>query len=157
MTNVYATGTGEYVVVDGMIVEKDALRVAEAIKDYDPNLEILCVDPNHAEGISEEPFVIAEKCSDGILRPIFRCWELNDFVLTRIRMSDSQNRITPIDTIEQWEKEVKKANKRRYEEFRAEAKDIVAHIAGMKSKYTVRDSNTGELITFYDDRPAERK
>jgi hypothetical protein len=42
-------------------------------------------------------------------------------------------------------------------EFREYAKDVVYHIAGMKSKYTVRDSNTNELVTFYDDRPATRK
>ena len=43
MSNYYDPGTGNHVMVDGMIVERDALRVAEAIKEYDPNLEILCV------------------------------------------------------------------------------------------------------------------
>jgi hypothetical protein len=73
--------------VDGLAVERDALRVAEAIKDYDPNLEVLCVE-DHMAGISEEPFVIAEKGADGVLRPVLRAWELNDQVLQRIIAAD---------------------------------------------------------------------
>jgi hypothetical protein len=26
----------------------------------------------------------------------------------------------------------------------------------MRSRYTVKDSETGDMLTFYDDRPAER-
>jgi hypothetical protein len=153
MSNYYDPGTGSHVIVDGMIVERDALRIAEAIKDYDPNLEILCVDPEHIEGISEEPFVIAEKGADGILRPILRAWELNDLVLQRIIAAD---RVT-LKSLEDLEAEAKKETQRRYNDIREETQDVVRHIAGMRSNYTVRDSRTGDLLTFYDDRPATRK
>lgn len=151
----YAPGTGGLINVEGYLVEADALRVAEAIKEYDPNIEILCLDPARAEGITEEPFIIAEKCKDGVLRPIFKVWELNDLVLLRIKLADGKN-FNALKTIEQSEADFKAANERRYKEFREEAADKVKHIAGMKSKYSVTDSLTGEKITFYDDRPSTR-
>ena len=151
----YQTKPGEYVEVDGMLVETDALRIAESIKQYDPNLEILCVDPDLATDISEAPFVIAEYCRDGILRPIFSCWQLDNTVLERVRGADT-NQIDLNASIDKMRADLKLQETRRYEEKRLENKDIVQHIAGMKSKYTVRDSQTGELITFYDDRPSTR-
>jgi hypothetical protein len=150
------TRPGEFVDVDGMQVEADALRVAEAIKEYDPNLEILCVDPARAEGLSEAPFVIAEHCKDGVLRPVFQCWALDNTVLERIKLADGKN-FDLNTTIEQAKLALAKDRNRRYEDVREEAKDVVAHIAGMKSRYTVRDSRTGELVTYYDDRPSTRK
>lgn len=150
------TSPGQMVNIDGMIVELDALRVAEAIKMYDPNLEVLCLDPSRASDISEAPFVIAELCKDGILRPVFSCWALDNTVLERIKAADG-DKISLTTSIEDARKILNNERQRRYEEWRAEAKDITAHIAGMKSNYTVRDSRTGELLTFYDDRPATRK
>lgn len=152
----FQTKPGETINVDGMIVEVDALRIAEAIKAYDPNLEVLCVDPNVASDVSEAPFVIAEHCKDGILRPIFHCWALDNTVLERIRGADT-NSINLNATLDKMKADLELQKTRRYEEKRLENKDIVEHIARMKSKYTVRDSQTGELITFYDDRPATRK
>ena len=145
----------ELIDVDGNLVEADALHIAERIKEYDPNLEILCLDPARAESVTEEPFIIAEKCRDGVLRTVFRCWELNEFVLTRIQMADG-TRFNALDTIEKNEEKIRQDNQRRYEEKMAESRDMVKHIAGMKSKYTIRDRQTGELITFYDDRPSTR-
>ena len=88
MSDYYDPGTGAHVMVDGMIVERDALRVAEAIRDYDENLVVLCLQ--QAEGLSDEPFVVAERGPDGVLRPIFRCWQLDDNVLQRIYLADNK-------------------------------------------------------------------
>lgn len=154
MSNWYDPGTGDYIVVDNLLVQRDALRVAEAIKDYDPNLEILCVDPEKAE-LSEEPFIIAERGKDGILRPVLRAWVLDDLVLQRLAAADGY-KVNTLKTLEQLEADTKAENQRRYNDIREETKDIVGHIAGMRSKYSVRDSRTGDLLTFYDDRPAKR-
>ena len=156
MSNYYDPGTGNHVVVDGMIVERDALRVAEAIREYDENLVVLCVDPSYVEGISEEPFVIAERDDAGVLHPVLRAWTLDGTVLERLYYADNK-KFNTMDTLLNIEQQAKRDNQSRYREFREEAKDIVAHIAGMGSKYSVRDSNSGELITFYDDRPTTRK
>jgi hypothetical protein len=156
MSNFYDPGTGNHVILDGQIVERDALRIAEAIRDYDENLVLLCLNPERAEGISDEPFVVAERGRDGVLRPVLRAWVLDDNILQRIYNSDTQ-RHNVLNALVATEEQNKKNIQDRYKERREETKDIVAHIAGMKSKYTVRDTQTNELLTFYDDRPAERK
>lgn len=144
----------DHVVIDGCIVERDALRIVEAVKAYDPNLELLCL--NRPESVKEPPFVVAELCKDGFLRPVFSAWELNDTILLRIAAADGQ-KYNQLAVIEATEKKVREERNRRYKEEMAEAHDIAAHIlADHKSKYTVRDSNTGELLTFYDDRPTTR-
>ncbi len=144
----------DHVLVDGCIVERDALRIAEAIKAYDPNLELLCL--NRVEAIDEAPFVIAEHCKDGVLRPVFSAWKLDDTVLHRIVAADGQ-KANQLAVIEQGELKIKKERERRYKEEMHQAHDVAAHvIANKKSKYTVRDSNTGDLLTFYDDRPTTR-
>jgi hypothetical protein len=146
----------EMVEVDGMLVERDALRIAEAIRDYDPNLVLLCIDPDSNPGITEEPFVVAEKDSSGNLHPVLRSWVLDDTILERIWLAD-QHKVNGWEQLLKLEENQKKAEQRRYQEKRDEAKDITGHvIATRKSKYTVRDSNTGDMITFFDDRPSER-
>lgn len=152
----YDPGTGDYVMLNGNIVERKALYLAEKIKDYDPNLELLC--NMDAEGISEEPFVVAEYVEQNgvrVLKPIFRAWELDDRILERIYASDTKRRDVLADIIKS-EEQFRADNERRYQEARELNADIVKHIAGMKSKYSITDPNTGELITFYDDRPAVR-
>jgi len=89
------------------------------------------------------------------LRPVFTAWVLDDTILERIKLSDG-NKVNLNTSIEDAKLLLEKESQRRYEERREESKDLVYHIAGMKSKYTVRDSRTGELLTFYDDRPATR-
>ena len=155
MTNWYDPGTGEFLIVDGAIVERDALRIAEAIKAYDENLELLCLDPNRATGITDAPFVIAERCRDGILRPFMKIWELNETILHRIWQSDS-HKFNGLDRLDSMENSQKQLTQNRYNEWRNEAKDVVAHIAGMRSNYIAELPGTGERVKFFDDRPAER-
>lgn len=155
MSNYFDPGTGNHVIVDGQIVERDALRIAEAIRDYDDNLVLLCLDPERATGVTDEPFVIAERGNDGILRPVIRAWVLDDKILERLYHSDTQ-RHDVFNALVTLEEKKKLASQARYQEKREETKDVVAHIAGMKSRYKVKDSVTGDMLTFYDDRPTER-
>lgn len=145
----------ELVEIDGMLVEVDALRIAKAVKAYDENLEILCLDPARAEGISDEPYVLVEKCTDGQYRKIAGFWKLDESVMQTVEAADGQ-RHDLIAVINGKNERVKRDRDRRYKEIRDETKDIVAHIAGMRSTYTVTDPRTGELVAFYDDRPAVR-
>lgn len=156
MTDYFQSGS-DLIDVNGFLVERDALRVAEAIRDYDPNLVVLCVDPAHVEGISEEPFVIAERDGAGILHTVLRAWTLDNTVLDRIKLADTQ-KFDVYGKLLRLEQDNKKQTDYQYNQRRDETKDIVAHIvADRKSRYTVPDDRTGEIITFYDDRPAERK
>lgn len=155
MSNYYDPGSGNHVVVDGHIVERDALRVAEAIKEYDPDLEILCLDPDEA-GVNDAPFIICHRDSNGILKRVFEAWELDDRVLDRIRLSDGQ-RNNVIQTLENMEAKIQKDRDDRYKDIMGSKKDLVSHIgATRQSVYTFRDDTTGELVRIYDDRPSER-
>lgn len=155
MSNFYDPGTGRHVVVDGNIVERDALRIAEKIRDYDENLVLLCLNPERAEGITDEPFVVAERGVDGVLRPVLRAWVLDESLLERLYNSDTHKH-NVFNGLVSLEEQQRRATEYKYQEQRGEIRDVVQHIAGMKSKYTVRDSNTGDMLIFYDDRPAER-
>jgi len=155
MSNYYDPGTGNHVIIDGNVVERDALRIAEAIRDYDENLVLLCLDPARAEGISDEPFVVAEKGADGILRPVLRAWILDDQILERLYYSDTK-RHDVYNALVSLEDKQRRDSQQRYQEKRDETKDVIQHIAGMKSRYSVKDEQTGDMLTFYDDRPAER-
>src|SRR5688572_28391089 len=80
----------ELIEIDGILVEKDALRIAEAIKAYDENLELLCLEPDRAEGVSDDPFVLVEKCTDGQYRKIKSYWQLDDRILPDVEAADCQ-------------------------------------------------------------------
>jgi hypothetical protein len=146
----------QFINVDGFLVERDALRIAEAIRDYDPNLVLLCLDPAHVQGVSEEPFVVAEKDSAGNLHTVLRAWILDDTILERIYLADNQ-KVDGFQRLLKMEEDAKKETQRRYQEVRDETKDIVGHIVKDRhSRYSVRDPRTDDIVTFYDDRPSER-
>jgi hypothetical protein len=152
----YDPGTGDWVLLNGAVVERKALYIAEKIKDYDENLELLCLQPERAEGISDAPFIVAERVMENgvpVLKPVLRAYELDDRILERIYMSDTKRRDVLADIMASEDK-YHADNARRYEEKREENKDIMLHLAGMKSQYSVEVD--GEIIMFYDDRPAVR-
>lgn len=140
--------------VDGMLVDADCLRIAEAVKAYDENLEILCTV--NAADISDAPYVLAELCRDGQYRKIMDVWELDDRVLEAVEAADSQ-RHDLIAVINGRNERVKKDRERRYKDLSQETHEIaVSVLRTQKSRYTAPDPRTGESITFYDDRPAVR-
>ena len=146
----------EYINVDGHMVERDALLVAESISEYDPTLKVICLPPEKAD-INDAPFIIAQECPDGVLRRIFEVWQLDNSVLARIEAADTtkhdvQGKIDWINA------EVRKSAKKRYEEKTSENRLIGASILkSNKSKFSYKDATTNELVTIYPDRPSERK
>ncbi len=152
--SVLSTGA-EYINVDGNIVEKDALLVAEAINDYDPNLFVICVDP-HIANINDAPFIIAEKGPDGVMRRIFEVWELNNSVLQRIEAADT-TRHDVQSKIDYVNSQVRGQWKKRYEERKDVWKDIfVTGLKHSKSSFTYRNPDTGEFTTIHEHKPMEK-
>ena len=148
-------GTNNLIDVDGFLVEADALRVVEALKQYDSDLEVLCLKPEMA-GAGDAPYQICQKDSHGVLRKIFDCWQLDDRVLSRIQLADG-HRNNIISVLETREAAIQKAKDTRYRDFMEEAKDVVSHIVkNRRNVYTFRDDTTGQLVKVYDDRPSER-
>jgi hypothetical protein len=145
-------GGDQFVNVDGAMVEKDALLIAERLAEYDPNLHVICLDPMKAE-INDAPFIIAELCADGQMRRIFECWELNNSVLDRIMAADT-SKFDILSDMDKINERAKKNMKTRYEEQHLENLDISKHILeSKKSSYTAPNSR-GETTRFHYDRPA---
>jgi hypothetical protein len=155
MTTFIDPGYGDMVVVDGNIVDRKMLYLVEKIKDYDPNIEVVCLDPDMADNPFEEPFLICERVGDQVYK-IFGCWELNDSVLERLHLAD-KNKVDILASIDAKNAAVRRENQRRYEEKREEIKDLVAHVAANpKSSYSFKKDD-GTKVTLYEDRPAKRE
>jgi hypothetical protein len=152
-TNWFDPGTGDHLIVDGHVVERDALRIAEAIKDYDENLELICLDPDLAD-VNDAPFIVCERRKvDGALIRIMEAWQLDDRILERIYAADTQ-RSDVLLGLEKKEAQLRRDQESRYQEKRDANKDLVESIVkNMKSKYTFEKD--GKRVTLYDDRPAE--
>lgn len=141
---------------DGVFCEEDVYRIVERVREYDENLDIICLNPNHPDvDLTDAPYVLVEKCKDGQFRPVANFWKLDESVMQVVEASDMQ-RQDLIAVINGKNVAARQERERRYQDEREQRKDIVQYIAGMKSKYTVTDPRTGELIAFYDDRPAVR-
>jgi hypothetical protein len=153
MSNYYDPGTGSYVVVDGMIVERDALSIAERLKEYDPNLEIMCLDSDmYYHEMSDAPFVICCRRPDGTLYKVFEAWELNERIIERVAMADS-NRINVFDRVVSLEEAKRKEVQERYHEEHLENTDQFVHaMLSRKNTYTLKNAED-ELVRIHSDKP----
>lgn len=136
----------EIVMVQGIPVERDALRVAEAINEYDPNLRLQFVPESASFG--DPPFRVIEKCRDGVERVAMYAWKLDNELLLRIQAADCAAR--DLDAIiTKKNREAKDRLNRRYRDVMDEANEIArAAIKSDKSKFTFKDSLSGEVKTI---------
>lgn len=149
-------GTKGLVNVEGFICTREFYGFVQAMKDHDENLELACLDPNMAD-IGDEPFVILERCRDGKLRKVFGVWEINESVLDRIRMCDT-NRIDILAQIDKENASRERDEFRRYKDKQEETRLLVeAVVRNEKSSYSYKDQDTGEKVTIYEDRPSKRE
>lgn len=147
----------ETIVVDGALVEKDALRIAEAINAYDENLWLMCLDPDRCEGITDAPFLVVHKYRDrDEYYPVLRAWKLDDEILVRLQAADTQ-RTDVLGNIMSSEETYRKNAQRRFMEVRELMKEQTEFIVrSNKNERSITDEISGDKITFYDDRPAVR-
>lgn len=145
-----------FIDMGGYLVEKKFYDFVTRLKEYDENLEVACLDGQLAE-INDAPFIILERCTDGQLRKVFECWELNESVFERIVAADSNYDL--LSAIEKKEKEAEDLVQRRYRDKMEENKELVEGIVqGMqnKSKFTYKDEEAGDTVTIYENRMPER-
>lgn len=134
---------------EGVYVERDVLGVAEAIREYDENLRLKFITPENA-GPTDAPYMITEKCPDGIERPVMRIWELNGSILERLYDADNKKR-NVLQDLDGHNLSVEKENQRRYREEMDEAKDMMLHLLkSPKGRYSMTDQKTGNKLTFDD-------
>lgn len=152
--NYFDPGDGQFVVVDGQIVEKDALRIAEKLQEYDENLEILCIDPMQSD-INDAPFVICERRPDGSLNRIFEAWQLDDTIVERIVLAD-RHKFDPNARMDSIAAMTKKLKEDRYKDRQAELADILASaVKNRTSVFKVRN-HEGDLVKIHEDKPVEK-
>ncbi len=143
--------------VDGNIVERDALKVVEELKRIDPNIEVVCLDPNRAN-INDAPFIICEICPDGQMRRIFEAWKLDKSVIDRVRAADMHRGINLLNEIDAVNSIMQQQNQRRFRDEMEDRKELVTSIAASnKSSFSYIDKKTGDKVTIYPDRPAKRE
>lgn len=154
--SVYDPGDGNFLVIDGHIVERDALRIAEKIKEFDPNLELLCLDPDYIPDVNEAPFVVCEYVN-GVFKRVLEAWTLDDTILQRLQYARNftiDELCKKVDDLKQVQYDRVKS---KYKDAAALRQDLTAHIVDNRtSRYSFKDEETGEKVTIFDDRPPER-
>lgn len=132
---------------DGVAVEEDTLRIAEKIKAYDPNLRVQFVDPSQAE-FGDAPFRIIEHCPDGFDRVAMYAWTLDERVLDRIMLADT-NRVDVLAALNASNNRARDQERRRYQEQVAAVSEMVQGVlASPKDTYTATNPVTGERHKF---------
>jgi hypothetical protein len=147
MTKILDLGNG-FVQVDDYVVQKDVLHIIESVRNYDPNLDVLYLDPDRA-GLFDAPWIVVENCPDGMVRKVFEVWELNDSVMERLFNADTK-RVDVLLNLDAANSRAKAESDSRYAEKRAEASDKFAHLlANPKTTYSLPNSE-GEVIKIDD-------
>lgn len=150
-TNYYDPGTGDYVVIDGMIVERKASDIVQKIQEYDPDLEVFYCDPDKAE-FNDAPYVLCWRDEKGVLKKVFEFWELDDRVIERIYNAD-RNRFDAFAKMTQIEEQLKKAKEDRYQEVRQTNVELFKDILrSPQSSYSFKNKE-GDLVRINERGP----
>lgn len=135
---------------EGVYVERDVLNIAEKVYEYDSNLKIKACNPSLAD-FDSAPYILVEKCKDGVERIVFNIWDLNETVLERLYASDTQKNNILVD-LDGNNLIVREQQNQRFKEAIGESHDVLTSmLKSNKHKWTYKDSVTGNLVTF-DDR-----
>lgn len=138
----------------GVAVERDVLRIAERISEYDDNLYLQYADPARSN-LYDAPYRLVERCKDGIDRVVFVIWELNEAVLERIYAADTSKH-NILESIERKNLLAKQAQIRRYQDKMDMAADIVRHIVeSPKTRYSFPNHDETAIVTVDEQRPVE--
>ena len=149
--SVIDAGDGTYVLVDGQIVERDALHIAERIHEYDENLELVCLDPDKA-GINDAPFLVLELLPNGTRTVAFEAWSLDERLLERIYNADKR-RVDSLVLIDDMMKKKRLDNEKRYQERSDERKDIMlSALVNQKTTFSLKNRE-GDKVTIDEMSP----
>lgn len=140
--------------VEGQLVERDALMIAEKVRDYDSDLQIICIDPSRAS-FTDAPFIVVRDKGNGIFEKVLEAWALDDKILERIWASDcSKNDVlTTLANMEMAKK--REAAAISYEKSGHNMELGAAIIATPKSSFTYKDEK-GDLVKIHESEPVTR-
>jgi hypothetical protein len=140
----------EIINIDGMLVEKDVLGIVKRLREYDDSLDIMYLDPDRADHtVNEAPYVVVERCRDGLTRRVFEAWTLDETILERVYNADT-TRHDLMAIMDGRMVEFKNQKEQRFKEERAEARDVFAHlIKNPTSTYSFPNSH-GQTVKMDD-------
>lgn len=135
----------------GMAVERDVYGIVERIRAYDPHLDVKYLDPaNSNASVGDAPYIIFERCPDGIERQVMRVWTLDASVLERIYDCDTQKKDI-LKVLDRNNNAVRLGAKRKFREENEDVRDVLTHVLkSMKTRYSFELDN--KKITV-DDSP----
>lgn len=122
--------------IDGHYVQDDALRIANKINEYDPNLRVQYLA--HAADLGDPPFRVVENCRDGVERTVCYAWELDDRLYDRVVTLDTMG-TDLLKVIDKNNEQQRQRVKKEHAEKNEEAKEIITAVAkSPKDTYTVK-------------------
>lgn len=157
MTDVFNPGGNKFVQIGSALVEADALHIVERLKEYDENLEVICLDPARAN-LNDAPFIICEKLPDGRLVRIFETWELTEDVLQRVDSANT-HKFNVFNRLENMEQKAEEKKLSKYQDMRDKNIDIVetaVKVMYRKSSFTYKNEE-GDKVTLHEDRPPTKQ
>jgi hypothetical protein len=129
-------------------VEKGVNDIVDWIRNYDPNLDVMFLDPMKADSPFDAPWIVVEHCRDGKTRLVFSVWKMDESVKARIYAADTT--MVDIDTLITKENEkARERQKKQWEDKRGEAADIMKSAVKAPTTFKFRNDE-GELITLDD-------
>lgn len=139
----------------GVLVERDAYEIAKRIKEYDPDLELICLDPSDPNvKVTSSPFMVVWRNPHGVYEKVLEAWELDARILERLWAADQQ-KTDQLHTLEQWENQLRKKNESRYrEEMDANHELLEAAVRNTKSSFSFHKD--GDLVKINDVGPVTR-
>ena len=139
-----------------MLVEHDSLRIAQAIKDYDEDLDLVCLDPDlPGISINSAPFMVVCRMPDGTYQKVFDAWQLDDRILERLWAADNQ-RFDTLDSIERINGKVKMDKYHRYLEKKESAHELALAILKSKQSSYRYTNEHGDLVRINETgKPSE--
>lgn len=141
---------------NGVLVERDVYDIARRVTEYDPNLKVQFLN-DAALGPGEAPYRIVENCKDGIERPVFSVWVLDETVLQRIFAADNQ-KFDVQGFVDKTNAKARNNENNRYKEALSEAREITTTVLkSPKSTFSVPEDvlkgdkgDPNKLIKFRD-------
>lgn len=139
----------------GVLVERDAFEIAKRIKEYDSDLELICLDPADPNvKVTSAPFMVVWRNPSGIYEKVLEAWQLDARILERLWSADQQ-KTDQLHTLEQWEAQLRKKNESRYrEEMDNNGEMLAAAMKNPKSSFTFHKDD--DLVKINDVGPVTR-
>lgn len=140
------TRFGGYTIQDGQLVSDRVQRIIEAIRDYDPSLDVVWIPDRQARAEGIPQFKVIHHQDDGFDFILFHVKDEEEFderVLLRIIQNDQRKNPVTLSEFEAWEQTKKLMERQLYLDALEEVTDIAAKVfASHKNTYKVNDEVT---------------